>query len=96
MVVGRDSLRINSCPLLGQPGLFRLRLLPPEKSMDSMEWLVHPSAPVQFSAGIDVPQTVFIIVLVLNSSLWLTMTPYYYYHIPDINDTKSVNDSMQA
>ena len=27
--------------------------------------------PVQFSAGIDVPQTVFIIVLVLNSSLWL-------------------------
>ena len=26
---------------------------------------------VQFSAGIDVPQTVFIIVLVLNSSLWL-------------------------
>ena len=27
--------------------------------------------PVQFSAGIDVPQTVFIIVLILNSSLWL-------------------------
>ena len=27
--------------------------------------------PVQFSAGIGVPQTVFIIVLVLNSSLWL-------------------------
>ena len=26
---------------------------------------------VQFSAGIDVPQTVFIIVLILNSSLWL-------------------------
>ena len=33
-------------------------------------WALMP-CPVQFSAGIDVPQTVFIIVLVLNSSLWL-------------------------
>ena len=32
---------------------------------------VSLSVPVQFSAGIDVPQTVFIIVLILNSSLWL-------------------------
>ena len=31
----------------------------------------HLVGPVQFSAGIDVPQTVFIIVLILNSSLWL-------------------------
>ena len=32
---------------------------------------VSLSVPVQFSAGIDVPQTVFIMVLILNSSLWL-------------------------
>ena len=51
------------------------------------------------SAGIDVPHTVFIIELILNSSLWFTTTSNYYYHnnhISDNNDTKSVNDSMQA
>ena len=32
-------------------------------------WVLEES--VQFSAGIDVPQMVFIIVLILNSSLWL-------------------------
>ena len=40
VVGGEDLLCINSCPLLSQPGLFGLRLLSPEKSM---EWLVSPS-----------------------------------------------------
>ena len=40
---------------------------------DIFYYYLHLKAPqpVQFSAGIGVPQTVFIIVLVLNSSLWL-------------------------
>ena len=45
-----------------------------------------------------VPHPVFIIVLILDSSLWLILTtPYYYYHNNHISDdNKSVNDSMQA